>query len=71
MVYGNLTLKVGTAIACGWDGMLYASHQTGNHAAIYAGQKGEEIYVWDQSQTTMVELRTKHHDRSVPYYVIM
>lgn len=70
-VHGNLTIKIGTAIACGWEGRLYPSHSTGNHAAIYAGQKGEDIYVYDQSQTTMVELRTKHHNSGCAYYVIM
>lgn len=71
LVHGNTTIQPGTAIACGWEGNLYPSHSTGNHAAIYEGQKGNDISVYDQSQSTKVELRTKHHDPGTAYYVIM
>lgn len=70
-VHGNMTIAVGTAIACGWDGNHYPSNPTGNHAAIYMGQHGDDIKVYDQSSSELVGLRTKHHNTSHPYHVIL
>jgi hypothetical protein len=70
-VHGNMTIAVGTAIACGWEGNIYPSHPHGNHAAIYMGQRGDDIYVYDQSSSTPVEMRTKIHNTAHPYHVIL
>src|SRR5262249_19130435 len=71
MVHNNLTIKVGTAIACGWEGAGYPSHESGNHAAIYRGQQGNEIEIYDQSRTLKVEPRVVTHNPLIPYYVIL
>ena len=70
-VLGNLTLAPGTAIACGWDEHgRYRSLKHGNHAAIYIGQKGNFIEVWDQWEGQTVKKSTKVHHDERPYYVI-
>jgi hypothetical protein len=70
-VFGNNAIEPGTAIACGWDQGRYPSHPHGNHAAIYVGQHGPHIEVWDQSRLEgPVALRTKIYHPDMPYYVI-
>ncbi len=70
-VYGNLSIERGTAIACGWDSHgHYPSNPSGNHAAIYIGQHGDLIEVWDQYTGHPVALRTKTHNGDHPYHVI-
>ncbi len=66
-----MTIAVGTAIACGWEGNIYPSHPHGNHAAIYMGQRGDDIFVYDQSSSTPVDMRTKIHNTAHPYHVIL
>lgn len=46
-VFGNKTLKEGTAIATFVDGR-YANRPHGNHAALYVGQAANGILVVDQ-----------------------
>ncbi|AKT37680.1 BPSL0067 family protein [Chondromyces crocatus] len=70
-VVGNLSIQAGTAIACGWDAHgNYPSNPTGNHAAIYIGQVGDQIEVWDQSRDMPVARRTKFHKEDRAYHVI-
>lgn len=66
-----MTIAIGTAIACGWDGSIYPSRPHGNHAAIYMGQRGDDIFVYDQSSSTTVDMRTKIHNTAHPYHVIL
>jgi len=47
MVMSNLSVVKGTAIATFVDGK-YASHTSGNHAALYVKQDAGGIYVMDQ-----------------------
>ena len=47
-VHGNMTIAIGTAIACGWDGNIYPSRPHGNHAAIFISEDSNGIRVIDQ-----------------------
>jgi hypothetical protein len=49
----------GTAIAT-FIGGRYASHETGNHAAIYDGQTAAGIWVWEQWKGHPVSRRLIH-----------
>jgi hypothetical protein len=70
-VLGNHQITPGTVIACGWDAHgTYPNHRHGNHAAIYDGQDGDTIWVWDQWHGHVVERRAKKHNPSKPYHIV-
>jgi hypothetical protein len=70
-VLGNVRLDAGTAIACGWDDHdRYPNARTGNHAAIYISQIGDQIEVWDQWSGEKVKRRWKTAKADRPYHVV-
>lgn len=69
-VHGNSHLTPGTVIACGWEHGVYPNHRHGNHAAIFDGQEGNTIWVYDQWHGHPVERRAKEHDPNKPYHVV-
>ena len=48
LVKGNKDIQPGTAIATFGKDERYASHSTGNHAALYVGQDATGIFVVEQ-----------------------
>lgn len=62
-VFGNRTLKKGTAIATFVNGK-YAKHNHGNHAALYMGQTLNGVLVMDQWKNKKDQLVTSRAIRS-------
>ena len=58
LVRGNLQLTRGTAIATFDAAGHYPNHAHGNHAAIYDGQDGQQIWVYDQYKGVSVAKRS-------------